>query len=217
MQEKEVATFVEDHLSESGWEVYKEVPAPGRNKVVDLYAIKGVPDNPRDSLAVEAKSSCSIRVLQQAAFWRNLSYRSAIAVPFSGNRPQRNFVSRICQKFGLGFFEVDEDEGVSVTRRPGKDRMGVRVPDLYDEQKNAVAGTDDPSERHTELDRTIEKVQAHVEAAGGPVRLDSVVAAVDHHYSSPASARSSIKKHIRNGRAEGLSIRWRGGYVIVAD
>ena len=222
MDEKAVAAAIETHLAGEGWEVYKEVPAPSRSKVVDLYAIKGVPDNPRDTLAVEAKSSCSIRVIQQAAFWQDLAHRSAIAVPDSDNRPQRNFVARICKKFGLGFYEVSGDDDrredgsrdVRVTRRPGKDRMGVCVPDLYEEQKRAVAGTDDPEKRHTELDRTLENLREQVEENGGAARLHSMVDRIDHHYSSPQSAFSSIKKHIRSGRAEDLSLRWQGGQLV---
>lgn len=211
MNEQEVAKEVEEHLSDEGWEVFKEVPAPSRNKTVDLYAIKGVPDNPRDSLAIEAKSSCSIRVIQQAEFWRRRAHRSAIAVPYSQNRNQRNFVARICKQFELGFFEASSKQ-VDLTRRPEKSGMGIRIPDLYEEQKDAVAGTDDPSERHTELDRTLGRLEEYVEK-NGRARLDEAVEHVDHHYSSASSATSAIKGHIRDGKSA-LKIRWAGAYLI---
>jgi hypothetical protein len=215
MEEQEVARRIEGHLSSEGWEVYKEVPAPSRNKVVDLYAVKGVPENPRDSLAVEAKSTCSIRVIQQAEFWSRRAHRSAIAVPDSDNRRQREFAARICNQFDLGFFEVSSEE-VRSTRPAEKSGMGIQVPDLYEEQKDAVAGTDDPDDRHTELDRTVEKVKDAI-PEGKYARLDEVVGRIDHHYSSDRSAASSIKEHIRSGRIEGLSIRWRGAYLIKSE
>jgi hypothetical protein len=92
--------------------------------------------------------------------------------------------------------------------------MGIQVPDLYEEQKDAVAGTDDPDDRHTELDRTLRLLRELVEADGGAVRLDTAVDRIDHHYSSPESAISSIKDHIRSGRADDLTIKWRGAYFV---
>lgn len=212
MDEKEVARRIEAHLSGEGWEVFKEVPAPSRNKIVDLYAIKGVPGNPRDSFAIEAKSTCSIRVIQQAEFWCRRAHRSAIAVPHSDNRRQRNFVARICNQFDLGFFEVGSD-GIQATRRAEKDGMAIQVPDLYEEQKDAVAGTDDPSERHTELDRTLGRLRDFAEEKGLS-RLDDAIKQIEHHYSSDESAVNSIIEHIRSGRAEGIGLKWRGAYLI---
>jgi hypothetical protein len=94
--------------------------------------------------------------------------------------------------------------------------MGIQVPDLYEEQKDAVAGTDDPDDRHTDLDRTVEKVKDAI-PGGKYARLDEVVGRIDHHYSSDRSAASSIKEHIRSGRIGGLSIRWRGAYLIKSE
>jgi len=211
MDEQTVAEVVEERLTDDGWEVFKEVPAPNRNKVVDLYATKGVPDNPRDSYAIEAKSTCSIRVIQQADFWRRHAHRAAIAVPVSNNRDERDFAARICGKFGLGMIEVDSNE-VRFTQRAKKSGMGTDLPSLYEAQKEAVAGTDDPSDRHTELDRTLARLEEYAEKHGLS-RLDAAIEAIGHHYSSDASAERSIKKHIRDGKTN-LAIRWRGAYLI---
>jgi hypothetical protein len=193
------------------WTVYKEVRAPAKDRVVDVYAIQGDKERPRKSHAIEVKKSFTFRVLEQAYFWKQYAKNASVAVPAATERRARKFGQRICTEFGLGVFEVIEgDHGPMYARQkktPGKNHPRD-CPELFEEQKMSVAGTADDEERWTRFDRVANKLGDLVEQDPG-ISLHDAISEIDHHYKNDDSAYSTLKRAIPDYAVPGVELVWR--------
>jgi hypothetical protein len=208
--EKDYAAKVVEHFENRGWEVFKEVVSPQSERTVDIYAIEGEKDRPRRAHAVEVKARFNLRVLEQAHYWRRYADRSSIAVPSGCNKRNRRFGLRVCKEFGLGVFDIIEgDYGpmyAEEAKRPRK--SGVQdYPDLYDGQKDAVAGTNDPDETHTPFDEVSEKLIRMTDRSPG-IPLKHAVQLIDHHYSTGKSAWKTLRSAIADRAIPEIRISW---------
>jgi len=197
--ETQYAEAVCQHLQQEGYKTHKEVLCPrgSSERVVDIYAFTGSMDRPRDTWAVEVKRSFSLRVMEQAEFWRRHAERASVAVP-AGSGRLRTFSYKVCREMGIGVLDVDfedREEGNYVRKKKlaGKER-DPWVPELVEAQKHSDAGSAG-GDHWTPLDRTLDRLLAYVQQNEGTMLIEAIHE-IDHHYSGDTSAFASLKKHI---------------------
>lgn len=214
-KEHKYASKVVEWFENRGWEVYKEVEGPKGDRIVDIYAVKGDPAKPKKAHAVEVKTSFSLRVLEQAWYWKRYATCSSVAVPEANSRRARKFGHRVCVKLGMGLFDVVEgDHGPLYARQkktPQEKKLRPRrMPELYDEQKTSVAGTPDDKERWTGFDHTKVNLRELVEETHpNPIELHKAVSEIDHHYKNDDTAAARLKRIVRDKAVPGVDIMWR--------
>lgn len=216
-EETEYAAKVVELFEKRDWTVYKEVEDVNTTRTVDIYAIKGPPAKPKHTWAIEVKTGFTLRLIEQAHFWRRHAHRSSVAFPASIESRTHAFASEVCTQFGIGMIEVVEgDYGPMFARelQYADHSSVINFPRLHEEQKHAIAGTDSRDERYTKLDATLDKVVDFVTEYPG-IALEKVAERVDHHYSSLDSAYSSLLRAISSGRSAHLFVTWHNGNPFV--
>lgn len=197
LKESHYAAAVVGWLKARDWEVYKEVQAPSESgRIIDIYGIQGDPDRPRRAVGVEVKTAFTLRVMEQAEYWKRFTDRTYIAVPESGDSRSRAFGSRICEKFGLGVLLVPENQTRTVALEPYRDvrskKTGrLRVPNLHPAMKKREAGSAG-GERSVSFLNTTDQLRETVSELPG-IRLSDALRRIDHHYKNIGSAYSSLR------------------------
>jgi hypothetical protein len=218
MREEEMAKTVVRWLKMKEWEVYQEVSLYG--KCCDIVAVKG------DTIwAIECKVNLGVHVLEQAYHWKSLAHLISVAVL----RPKKRrsaFLSMVMKDYGIGCLDVGpsyinrcmdsllkyavkETQGEKNTSiRPGLKRV------LREEHKTWAAAGNANGKRFTPFQATAEKVKDLVKARS-PISMSEMLEDLDHHYSSKASARQSLRNLIESGVIDGVRLRKEGKSLIL--
>lgn len=210
----QLAAAVVAWLENQRFEVYQEVQLRFGCNVADIVAT-------RDGLlwVVETKTTLTLEVIAQAKAWKPYAHRTFIAVPkartFSAGRA---LAYDVCRSQGIGALEVSEPhtydmdmgirERVSAAINRRADAQAIRSLLTGEHKTFAKAGNAD-GKRWTPFKNTCKQVRDHVTANPG-VTLKECVDAIDHHYASPTSARSSIAAWARAGILEGVHVAREG-------
>lgn len=214
--EAKVAEGAKAWLEQAGWTVYSEVSMGQGSSRADLVGSIG-PSHKLLSV-VEAKTSLSLEVLEQASAWT--AHFRWVAVP-QGKVARNNgtFGVRVAKWLGVGVLEV-QWAGTEYARDP-IDNKWVKVPDrlvcrvvldapiqrwggrpdaiarlrarLHEGQRTAKAGGTPGGGYWTPYRETMGLVKAKLVQAG-PAGLDigGIMADLKHHYASSASAKASL-------------------------
>jgi hypothetical protein len=207
LAEKDMAKHVVKYLDDLGYTTYKEVAiAGGGSDRADIYAVSA-----RLAVSVETKTSFSIKVIEQAWAWVGRAHLAFIAVPASKTKAERLFACDICAMLGIGVLEVSAQGAVRVALN-ARLHPTPRLPKLYDEQRDSVAGNAD-NDYVTPYKLTAVQVKQFM-AGRKSATIREVVLNIKHHYANPASARASLAKLIGMGVIEGLGMH--GNTVVHA-
>ena len=207
MTEQRLAAVVVDWLRGQHWDVWQEVKTmwAGHNEAADIMARKG-----RIIWVVECKLSRSLAVLDQAIWWHSFADFVSVAVPppriRPGCRPKHSKAwSHVLRYYGIGELVVDKtvelDTPPSLTRSVKKRWMpsGKHFHDVLDSmpQNYGTAGAKD-TPRFSPFAQTRDALVGIVTKQPG-ILFGEVMAELQHHYSSDATARSCLLKWIREG------------------
>jgi len=203
--EAELALAVVSWLEEHDWEVFKEVVIPGG--IADIVA-------KQDNIIwiVETKKTVSMKVFEQAHSRLHYAHYISVAVPERDNYPLfPEMASWYCNYFGIGVITVSKPFKVAGRKipphvieriKPRVSRIKSAKPHLVkirkvrdflcDLHKEQEAGSV-TSYVVTPYKKTIIGVKEFLRH-NGPATMKTIIEKVHHHYKSPASARSSLKK-----------------------
>lgn len=184
--ESDLARTVISWLEDYQWEVYQEVQF--HEKIADIVAIQN-----NIVWVVETKLSSTLKVIEQAEFWKPYGHYVSVAVPIK--RGQRMF-DRILNMLGIGklscSFEVREIVAPRINRKTLSKRMlNVLTPD---HKTFAIAGNSEGS-RLTPFKKTCMKITREVEKSPG-ITIKELLEKIKTHYSTPVTARTCIAKWI---------------------
>lgn len=178
---KEVVAF----LTEMGWEVYQEVEGPGGR--CDIVAVRG-----KIHWAIECKLSLGLSVMEQAYNWiqTGTAHYVSIATPkYVGG----NLAGVICRQYGIGTLFVKYEE----VREQTKPRLHRRARGfkLHEAQKTFCEAGSNKGGHWTPFKQTVRELINMVRNEPG-VEFNRLIKALDHHYSSYATAKSCLRGFI---------------------
>jgi len=205
--EAALAKVVVGWLSNLGWDVYQEVQISYGAPIADIVGRKG-----KLICVVECKLSLGLRVLSQAHDWRTLSNLNYVAVPQYGAGRDISFACHVADMFGIGVLRVNPDayqgiESVTEVKRPALRRniYSSLLEALNEGQKTFAEAGNSDGRRWTPFQQTCDTVRRYTQAHPG-APLKEVIDNVKTHYSTPATARSSLAKWIGQGSVPGLRL-----------
>lgn len=216
-----LASRVVDWLRGQHWDVWQEVSAPwaGQYPVADIMARNG-----KTIWAVECKMSRSLALLDQAIWWSAFVDFVSVAVPVIKLRPGCHpratpAWNHIIHDYGIGELVVDKHGNVSSEIAPNKHRNKGR-PSLEQfhtlldamPQNYGTAGAKE-TPRWSPFAETRDRLMRIVAEKPG-ISFRDALADLQHHYSSDATARSSLLKWIRVGSIK-LRIQYEGRRILL--
>ena len=204
--EEELARQVVAYFEHDGWDVYQEVMCSGR--VADIVIVRepviGV---------VECKTSFGLAVMEQAHYWKRYAHVSYAAVPgYFKHSNSRCFGERMCHQQGIGVLHVNKNYVKMAVKARLTRRITKRIKVREEQKTFAPAGTNRGG-HWTPFRGTVHAMEQYVNLHPG-CTMREMMKAIDHHYSSDASARSTLSKYMEYGvitsvekRKEGKELR----------
>ena len=200
--EAELAAEVVRYLEDLQWEVYQEVQAHGG--VADIVAVQA-----NIVWVIECKKTFGFAVMEQAMARRPGAHFVSVAVPY---RLVTDFRNSICGWKGIGVISVNQSKTVRESlearfhRRTNVKSMLDRLePEHKTFAKAGAAG----GGHWTPFKKTCRALLDYVKKHPGAPLME-VVKNIKHHYASPASARGTLARWIRDGVVEGVAIEYTG-------
>jgi hypothetical protein len=205
MKESELAEKIIEYLEKKGYTSYKEVSMRGKggNARSDCYFTKEV-NGKTETIAVETKMSMTLKVIEQADTWKSHANQVYVCVPTVGRKgwKGRKFSIKMCKALGIGVFEYGV-KGIKESNI-GLVNESAKMPPLYEEQKNSVAGNDS-GQFFTSFKNTVNELNKFMEDKDEFVFTD-LIKEIKHHYKTENSAKSSLKKMIDRKVIDGYQI-----------
>jgi hypothetical protein len=188
-------------LEADGWETYAEVPYFGKR--ADIVATKaGL------VIVVETKTSYTLSLLEQALFWK----RHVHAVYVSAPQNERLIYQKIRRYFGIGIVIAGDlwDPSDSVLREGVLNRHASRSVQvlrslLVEERRDQRAGMAGGG-YYTAFSGTCDSLRRVLKSLQGEASWADILARMQHHYGSDATARSALTRWIRQGCVAGVEI-----------
>ena len=194
MTEVELCRATINWLIAQHWDVYQEVQLHTGGPIRDMVAVRsGV------LWMIEAKTSQSLTVIDQALRNKPWCHMSSIAVPPS----KRDSGRSLCHALGIGLIEVSTDYSgtpyVQDRLRPSFIRLNneyvksMVLPRLRDQHKTGEFGEagNARGDRWSPYKQTIDDIRRFLKEHG-PATTAQICAKIDHHYSSDKSAKQTI-------------------------
>jgi hypothetical protein len=191
MTEKQLAEKFIDYFND-GYEVYPEVPAGGG--VIDFVATDGT-----IQIGCEVKTSFNLKVMEQAARKRHAFHYTYICVP---RRKDYHFRLQVMNTYGIGVILIDSLDNIFEKQQPRLNRNAY-CPDLKEYMKLSISGTQ--SDRVTAFGWTVKQIERYLKHHG-PTHIEKILENIDYHYNTLSTAKSSLRKWIKNGVID--SIEW---------
>lgn len=215
--ETQVAAPVVEWLQSLDWDVYQEVQVPGYQRA-DIVAARGPL-----LWVVEAKTSLSLQLLDQACGWLKVANYVSIATPFCSYRVEHNrFVGRYLRDLGIGRFRVrgsggkydpiraEEVDNAAFRRRVESSELRSS---LNEAQKRQAAGS--PGGGYwTPFRQTCDNLREFLKA-NGPCSLRVAIDSIKHHYKRQSTAQGSMRAWIKAGKVKGVVLV--DGMVRIGD
>lgn len=198
LKEADLASNVIDWLEQQHWDVYQEVKfSKYYGSIADIVAVRA-----GYVWVIECKTSMTLTVMRQANQWR--AHFRSIAVPPARTRDDRDFAYHLARDyFKLGVIEVYDKYTIHERQSPPLMRefhefAKWKISNLCDEQKHyAKAGTNGGG-YFTPYRSTMNDVQRYIRNNPGCTLKEIMSNLQTHHYSSNATARSSIRVALSN-------------------
>jgi hypothetical protein len=209
MSEQELAQVVVAWLEGRGWSVYQEVEAGRGGRRCDIVAVRG------DVLwAIECKTSIGFAVLEQAHGW----LRHAQRVSAATGRSRNAFAARVARDYGIGWLVVSGARRRRVRElvEPAeRARISSRLRRcLRDEQREFAPAGNARARFWSPWKSTVQEIQAWASAHPGGTFAE-MLDQVSHHYRTPATARSCLRRHITDGLVPGVRLERTGRRLIL--
>lgn len=202
MSEIELARKVVEYLHREQWEVYQEVK--GSYGRCDIYAVRGPV-----SWAIECKTTCSLKVIEQAVYWQGYANYTSIAVPSSKSS------HIICRRLGIGVLTVQGGDFYAVQEyQPSEYRRHIMRPHLCEEQKNYAEAGNADSRFYSPFRGTCDRLRDFVASNPGALFADAL-RGIQHHYNSDSGARASLSQWIQAGKVPGVRMEHRGRNLLL--
>lgn len=201
ISELQLAAKVVRWLDDMGWTVYHEVQLYGAGPRADIVATQGPL-----LWIVECKRQFGFDVLEQALAWNGYCHYCSVATPIT----RRNgwwVRMEVCKTLGIGIFQGhDEMQNLLAPRlnrtAPAVDRVRSL---LTDEHRTYAEAGNAHSQFWSPFKATLKAVREVLAGApAGGLTMRQLVDGLRHHYSSDASARSSLHHWIRSGKVPGV-------------
>jgi hypothetical protein len=228
--ETEIAIPVIAWLVAEGWDVYQEVQIFTYADVADIVAVRhGL------SWVVEVKSSLSLEVIAQAEAWKGYANYVSVAafkrIDWQVSRSPgkgRELARRVLDWLGIGLFTVSNrqfwDEGagkisdaLSAEYRinPRLNRRLVRniAGSLKPEHKTFARAGNTEGLRYTPFAATCAALADIVKSDPGISLRDAIKIMGRSHYASEATARSSLRHWISEGKIKGVTFKKDGKFI----
>lgn len=195
--EADIAKTVIKYLQHENWSVYQEVQFATGGKIADIVAVRH-----NHIWIIETKTSLTLRVMDQARYWR-VPFRS-IAIPYAGtssSRDERRIAYDIAQNYlKIGVMEVNREDIKEPVRPPimreyfrsQKYEKMLSMLDGFPPEYKA-AGSNGGG-YFTPYKSTIRAARAYITSNPGCTTNDMMAALGRGHYSSLSSARSNLPK-----------------------
>jgi hypothetical protein len=212
LSEQDLARHVVTWLQDYGWEVYQEVQPSWGGPIADIVAVQGPL-----LWVVECKTSFGIAVMEQAYHWEHYAHLTSVATPPA--KANRRWASRWFRErvlfgaTGIGHLVVHPSMsylkgGESPVEEAFKPRLRRRISrqlreSLVSQQKTEVEAGSANGGHWTPFRQTCRHLRDFVATHPG-CSIKDAVGAIDHHYNTPASARSSLRVWIEKGRVTGV-------------
>lgn len=200
ISEATLASQLLEYLKNDGWDCYPEALLHYGNGRADIAALKE-----GKLWILEVKNTLSLRLLEQAIEWAvtKAVNRVSVVTPIKKITP---LVDDICKWKSIGIMTIHSYSGIKnrivapdLTYNDSK--LNKNIESLHPDMKNYQPGTSNGYS--TPYNRTMKVVKEFILQNPGST-LSNVVAGIQHHYSSKASAKSGILSGILRGDIEGI-------------
>lgn len=220
VKETDLAAAVVAHLRDQEWDVHQEVGGAYGSRA-DIVAVRGPL-----LYVVEVKSTLGLAVIGQARGWLHQANYVGVAVP-SGRRhsEDRLCAERILWEWGIGLLKVAlpawSGDGTRVTEEIPP-RLWRRIPVgrtsrlrgmLCEETRTFALAGNAEGKFWSAFKATISEVQRAVRENPG-LTTKELIGAIQHHYSSDSTARSTLLHWLWRGKIPGVRgegkrpVRW---------
>ena len=194
--EADLAAVVVAWLERECWDVYQEVSI---GPVADIVARRGPV-----LWVIETKRAMSLSVIGQAQRWAPYAHLRSVAVPSTRGDAGRDMAHEVCRRWGIGVLDVSRS-GVHERVDPRLTRhRSTKLRDaLAPEHRTYAAAGSARGERWSHWRGTCDRLRKAVAESPG-VTLREALGGMEHHYSSNASARTSMAHWVREGKVSGV-------------
>lgn len=221
--EEAMAAAVVAYLRDLQWEIYQEVQIYSGSPRADIVAKQGPV-----LWVVECKRRLSLDLLGQVFHWRGYAHYVSIATessrPNPGSHRRRRsyqtdvFLQTVFEDHGIGWLTADaRDEGrIQEIHKPKLRRqiMGRLGDSLRPEHQTFAPAGNARADYWSPFQQTCRELAIFVAKHPG-CSLKDAVAMVDHHYASPASAVSSLRHWLSEGKVKGIRVEREGRRIAL--
>lgn len=206
--EVELAKKVIKYLENLKWDIYQEVQMHRSGRCCDIVAAQN-----NIVWAIECKTSCGLKVIEQAYKWIGYANLVSVAVPTTG------FMARkVCKTYGIGVLRTGK-------KRYGKCEELIR-PHIFRKRHNHLKNVLNEKDRifneagstssakWSPFKQTCAEVLRVVTINPG-IKLKDLIEKIDHHYTSDSSAKQSLSHWIDKGLVKGVYKKRSGKYVTL--
>ncbi len=223
--EKALCAVLVEWLEAEGWDVYQEVNF--RSWCADVVAIRG-----SIVWVLEAKTSFSFHVMEQANRWKYYANMVSVVVPKpTGKQAGKHMAECTLRYFGIGKIEIPapfqfkDTVEVSVNHkifpqiyRPNGRRENNLVQRLRDslepEHKMWAKAGSQTGKRVTTFSLTIDRLIKAIQDKPG-IALGELISSNKHHWASDAGARRYVSMYINQGVIKGARLEKRNGLLYL--
>lgn len=200
MKEVDLGKHILSYFRNRNYKIYQEVDCNGRG--IDAV---GVNQEDEHIITIELKTGFNLKVIEQAYDNRLHGHYSFIAVPSAKYSNSRRFGLTICKDYGIGVVEYVKTTGtIRELVKPTKN-IHPEPPKLYEDKDSyALAGSPD-GKRWTPFKQTCVHIEEYLKNHDG-CSISELIRNIDHHYSSPRSATSTIRNRIKAGIIKNVKI-----------
>lgn len=198
--EVDVAKQVIKWLEEYHWEIYQEVKFKFTGGVADIVAVQN-----NLIWIIETKTILGLKVIEQADKWRYLANYVSIATP---GGPNNNFIDDILKWKKIGRIIVNENDcyepiGAFLNRKALTDKI---KKGLNEKHKTYAEAGNNKGRYWSPFKETCRQILLVVMRENG-ILLNDLIHKINHHYHTPASAKTSIVEWTKRGYIQGIEVR----------
>ena len=196
-----MAALLVGWLSEQDWTVYQEVTSRGGPRA-DIVATRGVV-----LWVIETKLGLSLAVLGQALHWLGRANMVSVATESTPRGSALDAARRFLEVTGIGRLHVGTESvheyyPARLIRRSGGDLRAA----LRDEHRTFAPAGNAAGSYWSPFQATCKALREKATREPGQT-MREVIATIQHHYASPASARGALTRWIETGRVPGVEVR----------
>lgn len=211
MNERDVAIPVMEWLKADGWDCYPEANVHYFNERADIAAVRN-----GKLWIVEAKTSLSLQLLDQAYKWTYKAHFVSVAIPWR-RRDIPMIASQFLKTNKIGLITVYK-HSVEAHIGPGVNRSAHAyakrvISGLHPDMKRYVPGTPATEGYSTPFRRTINEAVRFIYKHPG-CSIKDVMNGINHHYLSDATARSCVPKWLRELESDRIRAEVKGRKLL---